>query len=94
MLLTYPDSDVINEITAQVMQERPEYEFSSLNRDVHYMWIVSDPEKTEKIRQEFEHLKRFTSPMVITAVLLPGCWPKSPGREILIIQGKSRIISF
>ncbi len=57
VLLTYPDSPVITEITSQVMQERPEYEFSSLNRDVHYMWIVDDPEKTEQIRKEFERME-------------------------------------
>ena len=57
VLLTYPDSSVINGITAEVMQERPEYEFSSLNRDVHYMWLVNDPEKTEIIRKEFESMK-------------------------------------
>lgn len=57
VLLTYPDSDVINEITAEVMQHRPEYEFSSLNRDVHYLWIVDEPELTQQIKTEFEKLQ-------------------------------------
>ena len=57
VLLTYPDSEVINAITAEVMQERPEYEFSSLNRDVHFLWVVDDEEKTQPIQKEFERLE-------------------------------------
>ncbi len=53
VLLTYPDSDVINRITDEVRSQRPEYEFSSLNRDTHYVWVVNQPELTEKIREEF-----------------------------------------
>ena len=57
VLLTYPDSEVINQITSEVMQQRPEYEFSSLNRDVHYLWVVDDPALTEQIETEFKKLK-------------------------------------
>lgn len=57
VLLTYPDSDVITSISAEIKAERPEYEFSSLNRDTHYLWVVSDPEKTAKIKAEFEKMK-------------------------------------
>lgn len=57
VLLTYPDSEVINQITAEVMKERPEYEFSSLNRDVHYLWLIDDDERTEKVKQEFAKLE-------------------------------------
>ena len=57
VLLTYPDSQVINDTISQVMQERPEYEFSSLNRDTHYMWVVDDLSLTEKIQAEFEKMK-------------------------------------
>lgn len=57
VLLTYPDSEVINQITSKVMQERPEYEFSSLNRDVHYLWVVDEEEKTRTIQKEFERLE-------------------------------------
>jgi uncharacterized protein (DUF1015 family) len=57
VLLTYPDSDVINEITDRVMQQRPEYEFSSLNKDTHYLWVVDSPELTGQIKSEFEKLE-------------------------------------
>jgi uncharacterized protein (DUF1015 family) len=57
VLLTYPDSEVINRITSEVMAERAEYEFTSLNRDTHYLWVVNDAERTEKIRNEFEKME-------------------------------------
>ena len=56
VLLTYPDSQVINDTISLVMQERPEYEFSSLNKDIHYLWVVDDPALTEKIKTEFEKM--------------------------------------
>ena len=57
VLLTYPDSEVINRITDEVRSQRPEYEFSSLNRDTHYLWVVNDPDYTQKIKEEFEKMK-------------------------------------
>lgn len=57
VLLTYPDSEVITRISEEIKSERPEYEFSSLNRDTHYLWVVSDPEKTAKIQAEFEKMQ-------------------------------------
>lgn len=57
VLLTYPDSDVINKVSAEVKSQRPEYEFSSLNRDTHYLWVVNDPEQTAQIRSEFEKMQ-------------------------------------
>ncbi|MFD0975930.1 DUF1015 domain-containing protein [Salinimicrobium gaetbulicola] len=56
VLLTYPDSAVINSISAEIKAERPEYEFSSLNRDTHYLWVVNDPDKTAKIKAEFDKM--------------------------------------
>lgn len=53
VLLTYPDSDVINTITEEVQAQRPEYEFTTLNKDTHYLWVVNDPELTSKIEAEF-----------------------------------------
>ncbi len=57
VLLTYPDSKVISSITDEVKSQRPEYEFSSLNRDTHYLWIVSDPILTGKIEAEFKNME-------------------------------------
>lgn len=56
VLLTYPDNDEINQILEKVMRQRPEYEFTSLNRDAHYLWMIEDPVLTGKIQDQFEKM--------------------------------------
>lgn len=56
VLLTYPDNPAIEDIIVRKMKERPEYEFSSFNKDTHYIWVVSEPELTAIIQQEFEKM--------------------------------------
>ena len=56
VLLTYPDSDIINRIMEETMAQRPEYEFTSFNKDSHYLWKVDDPTITGKIKAEFEKM--------------------------------------
>lgn len=56
VLLTYPDSSVIENIILKATEERPEYEFSTYNKEIHYLWKISDVEKTEKIKSEFTAL--------------------------------------
>ena len=56
VLLTYPDSEVVNEVMKQTMAQRPEYEFTSFNKDTHYLWTVDDPALTRRIREEFEKM--------------------------------------
>ena len=56
VLLTYPDSEVINCIMKDTMAQRPQYEFTSFNKDTHYLWKVDQPDVTGKIREEFEKM--------------------------------------
>lgn len=56
VLLTYPDNHHIEDILTQKMNERPEYEFSSFNKDTHYIWIVNEPNLTSVIQREFEKM--------------------------------------
>lgn len=56
VLLTYPDSEVINSVIAETMKQRPEYEFTSLNREIHFLWLVEEREVAEKIQEEFEKI--------------------------------------
>lgn len=56
VLLTYPDSEVINGIMAETMTRRPEYEFSSFNKETHYIWVVDEPSVTRQIQAEFERM--------------------------------------
>ncbi|UJH91202.1 DUF1015 domain-containing protein [Antarcticibacterium sp. 1MA-6-2] len=54
VLLTYPDSDVINTLIDEVMDSRPEYEFSTYNKETHWLWKIEDPTLINKIQKEFE----------------------------------------
>lgn len=56
VLLTYPDSPVINTITNEIMSQRPEYEFSTLNRETHYLWVVDEYSYVTRIKKEFEKI--------------------------------------
>ncbi len=56
VLLTYPDSEVINHFIATETKKRPEYEFSTQNKEMHYLWKVDDPESIKKAREEFDRL--------------------------------------
>lgn len=53
VLLTYPDSKVIDNVIASEVQKRPEYEFSTYNKELHYLWKIDSPEIIEKIKAEF-----------------------------------------
>lgn len=56
VLLTYPDSPVINTIIEETLAQRPEYEFTSLNRDTHFLWVVQEPDTVTKIQAEFHKI--------------------------------------
>lgn len=56
VLLTYPDSPVIDLIIEQVTETRPEYEFSTPNKEQHFLWKVDSAEVVEQIRKEFENM--------------------------------------
>ena len=42
VLLTYPKQNALDEITAEVIQNRAEYEFTTTSRETHYVWIIKD----------------------------------------------------
>lgn len=56
VLLTYPDSKIIDEIMLKVMEGEPEYEFSTYNKETHFLWKIDAPEKVAKIQAEFEKM--------------------------------------
>ena len=46
VLLSYPKNDALNALYEKIMQERPEYEFSTTDRVKHELWLVNkDDEK-------------------------------------------------
>lgn len=56
VLLTYPNSRVIDEVLAETMRSRAEYEFSTYNKEVHYLWKIHDAHDVERIKKEFEDM--------------------------------------
>lgn len=57
VLLTYPDSELVNEIISETMKQRPEYEFTSLNKETNRLWVVNDPKIAVQIKSEFEKMQ-------------------------------------
>ena len=53
VLLTYPDNTVINSIIEKYRVNRPEYEFTTTDKDLHLLWIISDAEDIEKMISAF-----------------------------------------
>lgn len=57
VLLTYKDSSAIENILKEIIKTRPEYEFSTYNKEVHNLWKVDSAETIEKIKSEFAQMK-------------------------------------
>lgn len=56
VLLTYPDNTDLEVIINSVMQNRPEYEFTTTYRDTHYLWNVDDAELLKKIQEIYSKM--------------------------------------
>ena len=56
VLLTYPDSQVITSILEKAMKEIPEYEFTTHNKETHYLWKICDEANVNQIKAEFEKM--------------------------------------
>ncbi|CAM1347859.1 DUF1015 domain-containing protein [Tenacibaculum crassostreae] len=56
VLLTYPDNDVISSIIKKYQEKRAEYEFSTSDRDLHFLWIVSDSNDIQQISEAFKQV--------------------------------------
>ena len=57
VLLTYPDNNELKAIIEAVMQNRPEYEFTTTYKDTHNVWIVNDEACIRKISELFGNIK-------------------------------------
>lgn len=51
---TYPNNDFIDQITQQKIIDRPEYDFTTTNRDRHSFWVIDNPNDVEKIATAFK----------------------------------------
>ncbi|WP_108868303.1 DUF1015 domain-containing protein [Aquimarina aquimarini] len=57
VLLTYPDNDTITTIISKTIEERAEYEFTTTNRDTHYLWQIDDIQSINSIQEVFSSIK-------------------------------------
>jgi uncharacterized protein (DUF1015 family) len=53
VLLTYPDSDDIEEISKKYLEQRPEYDFTTTNEVRHSLWMIDNPEDIEAVEKGF-----------------------------------------
>ncbi len=57
VLLTYPDNPTVNTLIASITSDRPDYEFATTDRSVHYLWQLSDKNIISDLRNEFGTMK-------------------------------------
>jgi uncharacterized protein (DUF1015 family) len=57
VLLTYPDNDAITSIIKKYQTERSEYEFSTTDKDSHFLWVVNDQNDIAQITQAFKEVE-------------------------------------
>ncbi|SFU73665.1 Uncharacterized conserved protein, DUF1015 family [Pustulibacterium marinum] len=57
VLLTYPDDSSINEITETVTQTVPDYQFATVEQQMHSLWKINNPENIAVISQHFEAME-------------------------------------
>ncbi|MFT5672718.1 MAG: hypothetical protein ACI9JT_001354 [Polaribacter sp.] len=56
VLLTYPDNEEIDSVIKKYKEQRPEYEFSTTDKDTHVLWVVNDTVDIEKITTAFKEI--------------------------------------
>jgi len=57
VLLTYHDNNTIENIIAGIQKERPEYEFTTTDKNKHLLWLVNDDETITKISKAFKEVE-------------------------------------
>lgn len=56
VLLTFKDDATLAKIITNKKEERPEYEFSTTDKRLHKLWLVSDENNIKKITQAFQKI--------------------------------------
>ncbi|OSY89176.1 hypothetical protein WH52_00520 [Tenacibaculum holothuriorum] len=56
VLLTYPDNTTIESIIEKYKSSRPEYEFSTTDKDLHLLWTITEDEDLETITKAFGNI--------------------------------------
>ena len=59
VLLTFKDDETLEEIINSEKLKRPEYEFSTTDKRLHKLWLVSDEKIINKITKAFKKINEF-----------------------------------
>ena len=57
VLLTYPDNTTIEDIIHKYKSNRAEYEFSSIDKNLHKLWVITNPDDLNTMISAFESVK-------------------------------------
>lgn len=57
VLLTYPNHKSIDIIIEQYSKKRAEYEFTTTNKSQHKLWVVSDEEDIQLLKESFSEIE-------------------------------------
>lgn len=53
---TYPNHEKIDDLTQEKILERPEYDFTTTNRDRHIFWKIDDENKVSNLKKYFAEI--------------------------------------
>jgi uncharacterized protein (DUF1015 family) len=56
VLITYPDSVEINTFIAFQKKNKPEYEYSTTNKEKHILWKIENQSETDWLTEHFENI--------------------------------------
>jgi uncharacterized protein (DUF1015 family) len=56
VLFSYPNDQVIDTITAKILETDPVYDFTTTDRVRHQLWVVNDTENVKLIRERFSKI--------------------------------------
>jgi uncharacterized protein (DUF1015 family) len=56
VLLTYPKNNTLDDLFSVIMNDRPEYEFSTTDRISHFLWLIDDATQIATIQNEFKNI--------------------------------------
>ncbi|MES2285269.1 MAG: DUF1015 domain-containing protein [Bacteroidota bacterium] len=56
VLFSYPNDEVIDELTVKLIQSEPVYDFTTTDRVRHKLWIINNPTQVAQIQERFSKI--------------------------------------
>lgn len=58
VLLTYPDNNLVDAIVKKYVEQRAEYEFTSLDKNTHLVWLINNTNDIAEIQKAFASINK------------------------------------